>query len=79
MLVTTQALRPLLFAFSRSREWAADRFALAATRDAASGAAAFRRLRDQNMADEDPPLWYEIFFSSHPSLRRRIAALEAPI
>ena len=29
----SQVLRPLLFAFSRSREWAADRFALAATND----------------------------------------------
>jgi Zn-dependent protease with chaperone function len=77
MLIATQALRPLLFAFSRSREWAADRFAIAATHDAPGGAAAFRRLRDQNLADEDPPAWYEIFFASHPSLRARIAALEA--
>lgn len=76
MLVATQVLRPLLFAFSRSREWAADRFAIAATRDAGAGASAFRRLRDQNLADEDPPPWYELFFSSHPSLRARIAALE---
>ncbi len=76
MLLTTQLLRPLLFAFSRSREWAADRFALAATNDPGAGAAAFRRLRDQNLADEDPPGWYELFFSSHPSLRARIGALE---
>jgi STE24 endopeptidase len=76
MMLATQVLRPLLFAFSRSREWAADRFALAATRDAASGASAFARLRDQNLADDDPPAWYEFFFSSHPSLRARIAALE---
>jgi STE24 endopeptidase len=76
MLVTTQFLRPLLFAFSRSREWAADRFAQAATNDAQSGAAAFRRLRDQNLADEDPPRWYELFFSSHPSLKERIGTLE---
>ena len=76
MLVATQILRPMLFAFSRSREWAADRFALAATRDAQAGAAAFRRLRDQNLADEDPPGWYEFFFASHPSLRARIGALE---
>ena len=76
MLVATQVLRPLLFAFSRSREWAADRFAIEATRDPHAGASAFRRLRDQNLADEDPPPWYELFFSSHPSLRARIAALE---
>jgi STE24 endopeptidase len=76
MLFATQALRPLLFAFSRSRVWAADRFAIDATRDAAAGAAAFRRLRDQNLADADPPAWYELFFSSHPSLKKRITALE---
>lgn len=76
MLVATQVLRPLLFGFSRSREWAADRFAVAATNDPVAGIAAFRRLRDQNLADDDPPSWYEFFFASHPSLKARIAALE---
>jgi STE24 endopeptidase len=76
MLLATQALRPLLFAFSRWREWAADRFAIEATRDAKAGATAFRRLRDQNLADADPPAWYELLFSSHPSLKKRIHALE---
>jgi len=76
MLLASQALRPILFAFSRSREWAADRFALGATRDAAAGVAAFTRLREQNLADDEPPAWYELFFSSHPSLRARIAALQ---
>jgi STE24 endopeptidase len=79
MLVATQAFRPLLLAFSRSREWAADRFALAATGDPAAGASAFRRLREQNLADEDPPAWYELIFSSHPSLRARVAALETSV
>lgn len=76
MLVATQVLRPLLFAFSRSREWAADRFAIEATKDPAAGVSAFRRLRDQNLADDDPPAWYEFFFASHPSLKARIAVLE---
>jgi STE24 endopeptidase len=75
MLAAAQVLRPLLLAFSRSREWAADRFALAATEDAPAGVRAFRRLRDQNLSDEDPPSWYELFFASHPSLRARIGAL----
>jgi len=77
MIMGSQALRPLLMAFSRSREWAADRFAIDATRDPASGAAAFRRLRDQNLAEDEVPAWYEFFFSSHPSLKARIEALEA--
>jgi STE24 endopeptidase len=68
--------RPLALAFSRSREWAADRFAVGVTRDPHSGAAAFRRLRDQNLAEDDVPLWYELLFASHPSLGRRIKALE---
>lgn len=71
-----QCMRPALNAFSRSREWAADRFGRAATQDPASGARAFRRLRDQNLADEDVPAWYEFFFGSHPSLGRRITELE---
>jgi STE24 endopeptidase len=76
MMLFMQVLRPLLFAFSRSREWAADRFALAATQDACGGADALRHLRDQNLSDDDPPYWYELFFGSHPSLRSRIEALE---
>ncbi|MBV8530111.1 MAG: M48 family metalloprotease [Candidatus Eremiobacteraeota bacterium] len=76
MLLASQALRPLLFAFSRSREWAADRFAIVATGNPGAGASAFRRLREQNLADEDPPSWYEFFFASHPSLRARIDALQ---
>jgi STE24 endopeptidase len=70
------AVRPAVNAYSRSREWAADRFALATTDDPRSGVAAFRRLRDQNLAEEEPPGWYEALFASHPSLGKRIAALE---
>ncbi|MGD0968432.1 MAG: M48 family metallopeptidase [Candidatus Aquilonibacter sp.] len=73
----TMAIRPAINAYSRSREWAADRFALATTADPRSGAAAFRRLRDQNLAEEEPPAWYEFLFASHPSLGKRIEALES--
>jgi STE24 endopeptidase len=68
---------PVANAFSRMIERRADRFAVDATRDAASGARAFRRLRDQNLAEDEGPLWSEVLFSSHPSLGSRIAALEA--
>ncbi len=76
MLIATQVLRPLLFAFTRSRETAADRFAVEATRNPRAGASAFRRLRDRNLAEDEVPRWYEIFFSSHPSLKSRIGALD---
>jgi STE24 endopeptidase len=68
---------PLLAAFSRERERAADRFALAATGDARAGIAAFTQLSEQNMAEAEQPRWMELLFSSHPSLRRRIDALES--
>jgi STE24 endopeptidase len=71
------AAMPIANAFSRMIERRADRFAVAATNDAASGARAFRRLRDQNLAEDEGPKWSELLFSSHPSLGSRIAALES--
>lgn len=71
------ALGPATAAFSRSREWAADHFALAATSAPEAGAAAFTRLRDRNLSEDEQPRWMELLFSSHPSLRARIGALEA--
>jgi Zn-dependent protease with chaperone function len=68
---------PPLAAFSRSRERAADRFALEATNDGVAGAAAFTRLRERNLAEDEQPKWMEVLFSSHPSLRSRIERLSA--
>jgi STE24 endopeptidase len=74
--VTGIVLGPALSAASRSREWAADRFALAATEKPQWGTAAFTRLRDRNLSEDEQPRWMEVLFSSHPSLRARIQALE---
>jgi STE24 endopeptidase len=71
----SQLLRPAVSAYARSREWAADRFALAATSAPKTGADAFRRLRDQNLAEEEQPAWFELLFATHPSLKARIEAL----
>src|SRR5579872_2119027 len=66
---------PLLAAGSRAIERRADRFALAATGHPEWGIAAFERLREQNLAEDEQPLWAELLISSHPSLRSRIASL----
>ena len=68
---------PVLSAFSRGRERAADGFAIEATSDPAAGAAAFTRLRERNHAEDEQPKWMELLFASHPSLRSRIERLEA--
>lgn len=67
---------PLIASFARSVEWDADAFALEATGAPQWGAAAFRRLRDKNLAEDEQPAWMEFLFATHPSLKRRIAALE---
>lgn len=77
-MVLSQLLRPALSAFARSREWAADDFARLATGAPRTGASAFARLQQQNLAEEEQPGWYEFLFSTHPSLRARIDALNAP-
>lgn len=78
-VLLSQFVRPGISAFARSREWAADRFALQSTQTPHVGASAFRRLRDQNLAEDEQPAWFEFIFSTHPSLKARIAALEASV
>jgi STE24 endopeptidase len=73
------ALLPATNGISRAIERRADRFALAATGDAQSGVRAFERLRDQDLAEDEPPKWAELLLSSHPSLRSRIAALRSAV
>lgn len=73
----SQVLRPAVSGYARSREWAADRFALATTKAPHVGASAFRRLRDQNLAEDEQPAWFEFLFSTHPSLKARIEELES--
>jgi STE24 endopeptidase len=73
------AVGPLVAAGSRSIERRADRFALAATHRPDWGIAAFERLREKNLAEDEQPRWAELLISTHPSLRSRIEALRAAI
>jgi Zn-dependent protease with chaperone function len=75
--VTSLVLLPMTTAVARNRERAADRFAISATGDATSGVAAFERLREKNLAEDEQPRWMELIFSTHPSLRSRIERLRA--
>ena len=69
---------PLLSAYSRRQEWAADRYALTHGPGPAACADAFTRLANQNLADPEPPRWQVWFSYSHPPILQRIAAAERP-
>lgn len=68
---------PLANAWSRARERAADRYALAATGNVAAFVTAMKRLAQQNLAEDDPPPVVRVLFHSHPPIRDRIAAAQA--
>jgi STE24 endopeptidase len=72
-LVST-ALSPLGAAYSRRRERAADRYAVALTGEGETYARAFERLVEQNLAELDPPRLYHLLTGSHPAPRERIEA-----
>ena len=74
-------LLPLANALSRLHERRADRYALDMTGNPDAFASAMKRLSAQNLAEERPSRWVEMFFHSHPSIAERIDAAhrwEAP-
>ncbi|MFQ5945812.1 MAG: M48 family metallopeptidase [Anaerolineae bacterium] len=68
-LVTT----PLVNGYSRSRERAADRFALEVTSKPRAFISAMTKLANQNLADAEPEPWVEWLLYSHPAIAKRIA------
>ncbi len=64
---------PILNGYSRRREYAADAFALLATKNLGVFISCMKKLESQNLADPEPPVWYEWFFYDHPSIPKRIA------
>lgn len=67
---------PVNNAFSRWREWKADRAALELTGNRDGFIRALRKLADQNLADVAPHPAIEFLLHDHPSLGRRIAFAE---
>ncbi len=68
---------PITNGFSRSCEFAADRFALDACRDRDTFISMMNKLGKLNLSDPDPAPWYEFIFYSHPSNKKRIAAAQS--
>ncbi len=63
---------PLVNAYSRWRERAADRYALEVTGKPETFARAMLRLADQNLAELEPPDWVVWLLYSHPPLQERV-------
>jgi STE24 endopeptidase len=68
---------PVVNAISRAQERAADRYALAATRNVDAFVTAMKRLSQQNLAEEYPSPLVRLLFYSHPPIRERIEAARA--
>jgi STE24 endopeptidase len=71
------ASAPLVNAFSRWMERAADDYALGLTRDHGSFVRAMERLATLNLAERRPHRLKEALFYSHPSIDRRVARATA--
>lgn len=67
---------PLQSAFSRRMEYAADYFALEATRNAAAFISCMEKLARVNYSDPDPHPLYEWYFYDHPCIKKRIHRAE---
>jgi len=63
-------------AFMRTREYAADRYALSLVPDLPAFESTFVALAKQNLADPEPPEWVEFWLHDHPSIAHRLEAAE---
>jgi STE24 endopeptidase len=68
LVITT----PLANLYSRSREWAADQYALEMTRHPEAFVSAMVKLANQNLAEVEPEPWVEFLLYSHPAIGKRI-------
>jgi len=66
---------PLTSLISRKYEYEADRYAITSTGKPEAFKETLEKLTDQNLGDKDPHPFIEWFFYSHPSIKKRIAAI----
>ncbi len=67
---------PLGNYLSRKYEYEADRYAIDATDKPAEFINTLQKLTTQNLGDENPNSFVELFFYSHPSIKNRVAAIK---
>ena len=77
LVVVNLVLMPVTNQVSRRYEAEADWVALEATRDADGAQGLFEGFGTESLHEPDPPLWWHVFFGSHPTLMERIEMAEA--
>lgn len=68
-------LTPVTNLISRKYEYEADAYAIEVTGKPEAFVAALQKLTEQNLGDKDPNPFVEWFFYSHPSIKRRVSAI----
>jgi STE24 endopeptidase len=76
-VVLSFLLMPALNAYSRFNERQADRYAFESIASVEPFVSSMNKLAEQNLAERTPSKWVELFFHSHPSISRRLAAAQA--
>jgi STE24 endopeptidase len=77
LFALSMLLVPVVNAFSRRCEYAADGYAVRSHAGAASLISALEQLSDQNLSVREPHPWIERLLHSHPSLPRRIKYIQS--
>lgn len=67
---------PVSNLLSRKFEYEADQYAIESTRKPLSFIQTLNKLTEQNLGDKEPHPFVEWFFYSHPSIKKRISAIE---
>lgn len=68
-------LSPITNVISRKFEYEADEYAVVSTNKVSAFISVLEKLTEQNLGDKDPHPFVEWFFYSHPSIHKRISAL----
>lgn len=61
---------------SRKFEYEADQYVVAATKKSESFISVLNKLTEQNLGDKEPHPFVEWYFYSHPSIKKRVAAIK---
>ena len=77
LVVINLAISPAVNEISRRYEAEADWVALEATRDVEGAQGLFEGFAEESLGQPDPPRWWHVIFSTHPTLLERIEMAEA--